>query len=96
MKIKLTVNFKNGKKMSVIKKLSDPPKGTDIDTHYMLEAYDIVDKIQQNGLCLSIPPTQIENIFVQPKGEKKDGSSRGFAQGGSVVSGAGLQSASQS
>ncbi len=76
MKLKLTVQFKNGSKVKMIKRLSDPPKGTDTETHYMLESCQIAESIQQNGLCLSISPAQIENIFIQPRKEGKDGPSR--------------------
>jgi hypothetical protein len=95
MKLKLTVTMKNGCKVKVIKKVSDPPKGTDLDTHYMLEAVDMADKIQQNGLCLTIPPTQIGDIVIQPKKENGDGPIRITSEGRPVVQGARLQPTSQ-
>jgi hypothetical protein len=72
MKMKLTIKLKSGNKIEMVKRLSDVPKGTDIDTHYMLEAYDLVEKINNNGLHFSISPTQIDNIFIQPKGGTKN------------------------
>ncbi len=72
MKLKLTVSFKNGNTLKIIKNIGDPPKGTDRDTHYLLESYEMVDNILKNGLSVLIPPTQIDKVFVKPKkgGEK--------------------------
>lgn len=73
LKLKLTVNFKNGQKIKMIKNIGEPPKGTDKDTHYLLESHEMADSIVNNGLNVFIPPTQIERVFVQPKkGEEKN------------------------
>jgi len=69
MKLKVTIKFKNGSTVKIMKPLSTPPKGTDINTHYMLESVDLVEKIQNNGLCLSISPAQIGGVFIQPRVE---------------------------
>ena len=77
MKIKITIKMKNGRKIEIIKRLSDPPKGTDINTHYMLESVDMVEKMRDNGLNLLISPAQIGDIFIQPRTEgNKNGPSR--------------------
>lgn len=96
MKLKLTICFKNGCKVEMIKRIDDPPKGTNADTHYMLEAHELVDMINQNGLCLSISPAQIGNILIQPKPEGKNGSSTSSGHKRQAVPSAGLQSASAS
>ncbi len=64
MKIRLTINFKNGSKVKVIKRMSDPPKGTKLETHYMLEAQEMADCINNNGLSLSFSPAQIEKVII--------------------------------
>jgi len=94
MKLKVTITFKNGSKVKILKRLSDPPKGTDINTHYMLESVDLVEKIQNNGLCLSISPAQIGNIFIQPREGGKNGSDGAVDYRGQNLQRAGLQSAS--
>jgi hypothetical protein len=95
MKIKITIKLKNGRKIEVIKRLSDPPKGTDINTHYMLESVDMVEKMRDNGLCLSISPAQIGDIFIQPRAEgNKNGPSRNVDHMRQNLQGAGLHSAS--
>lgn len=95
MKLKVTITFKSGSKVKIIKRMSEPPKGTDINTHYMLEAVDLVEKIQNNGLCLQISPAQIGDVFIQPRGEDKNGPSRVVDLGWQNVQRAGLQSAPQ-
>jgi len=96
MKLKVTITFKNGSKVKILKRLSDPPKGTDINTHYMLESVDLVEKIQNNGLCLSISPAQIGSVFIQPRVEgNKNESDRAIDLGRQVVQRAGVQSAPQ-
>lgn len=96
MKLKVTITFKNGSKVKILKRLSDPPKGTDINTHYMLESVDLVEKIQNNGLCLSISPAQIGSVFIQPRVEgNKNESDRAIDLGRQVVQRAGVQPAPQ-
>lgn len=61
----------------MIKNIGEPPKGTDKDTHYLLESHEMVENIVNNGLNVFIPPTQIERVFVQPKkGEEKNAHDR--------------------
>jgi len=96
MKLKVTITFKNGSKVKILKRLSDPPKGTDINTHYMLESVDLVEKIQNNGLCLSISPAQIGSVFIQPRVEgNKNESDRAIDLGRQAVQRVGVQSAPQ-
>lgn len=95
MKLKITIDFKSGGKVKIIKRLSNPPKGTDINTHYMLESVDLVEKIQNNGLCLQISPAQIGNIFIQPRKGDKNEPSRVVDLERQNVQRAGLQPASQ-
>jgi riboflavin synthase alpha subunit len=96
MKIKVTIKFKNGSTVKIMKPLSAPPKGTDINTHYMLESVDLVEKIQNNGLCLTISPAQIGNVFIQPRVEgTKNESDGAFDLGRQVVQRTGVQSAPQ-
>ena len=86
MKLKVTIKFKNGPTIKILKHLSAPPKGTDINTHYMLESVDLVEKIQNNGLCLSISPAQIGNVFIQPRVEgNKNESDRAIDLGWQAV-----------
>jgi len=75
VKVKLTVSFKNGNKLKMIKNIGEPPKGTDKDTHYLLETYAMVENLTQNGLNVFSPPTQIEKVYIKPKknGDKKHG-----------------------
>ncbi len=71
MQLKLTLKLKTGNKIEILKRLSPTPKGTDIDTHYLLEAHELVERISHNGLHLTISPAQIDNVFIQPKGDEK-------------------------
>jgi hypothetical protein len=96
MKLKVTIKFKNGSTVKIMKPLSAPPKGTDINTHYMLESVDLVEKIQNNGLCLSISPAQIGSVFIQPRVEgTKNESDRTLDLGRQAVQRARVQSAPQ-
>ena len=91
MKLKLTVNFKNGQKIKMIKNIGEPPKGTDKDTHYLLESHEMADSIVNNGLNVFIPPTQIERVFVQPKkGDKNAQASCGASESRQALQGTGL------
>jgi hypothetical protein len=85
MKLKVTVKMKNGCKVSMIKRVDDPPKGTPLDIHYMFEAQSLVEAIQNGGLCLSIPPNNIDRILITPR-EGSDNDTTGICE---VVSGGG-------
>jgi hypothetical protein len=74
MKVKLTISFKNGNKMKIIRNIGEPPKGTSKETHYQLECQELMDCITKNGLNVLIPPTQIDNVTIKTKdGDKKYG-----------------------
>jgi hypothetical protein len=80
MKLKVTVKMKNGTKISMIKRVDDPPKNTPADVHYMFEAQSLVEMIQNGGINLYVPPNNIERILVQPReGDKANESTVGSA-----------------
>lgn len=67
MKLKVTMKLKNGRTISMIKRVDDPPKGTPLDMHYMFEATALAEAIQNGGLCMSISPNQIDRVMIQPR-----------------------------
>ena len=82
MKLKITVKMKNGCKISIIKRVDDPPKGTPSDVHYMFEAQSMVEAIQNGGINMFVPPNNIDRILIQPR----EGASNGDADVCSFVS----------
>lgn len=92
MKLKVTVKMKSGTKISIIKRVDDPPKNTPSDVHYMFEAQNLVEMIQNGGINLYVPPNNIERILIQPRegGKVNESAIGAVAQSGGNLQVAGV------